>query len=241
MLPELDRHRLDFPPVEQALREPNGLLAWGGDLSPQRLKLAYRHGIFPWFSEREPPLWWSPDPRAVITPDSLHVPRRLARRLRTQPFRITTDTVFDQVLRACADGSSLNRPQGTWITPDLQEAYRQLHEQGLAHSVEVWQEEGLVGGLYGVCLGRVFFGESMFSWETDASKAALISLAHWLFAHGFGLIDCQIVNPHTRQFGCTEWSRRDFLAALSACDLPCPVNFRQTDISAWQTVPRPAF
>lgn len=201
-----------FPPVASALRNPDGLLAAGGDLEPARLLRAYRNGIFPWFGPGEPILWWSPDPRAVLYPERLHVSRRLARTLRQQRFAISYDTCFAQVVAACA--ASRPESRGTWITPQMQAAYARLHDLGHAHSIEVWRDATLVGGLYGVALGRVFFGESMFSRERDASKVALAHLCARLRHLGFGLLDCQVVSGHLTRMGAERLSRERFVALL---------------------------
>jgi leucyl/phenylalanyl-tRNA--protein transferase len=199
-----------FPAPETALREPNGLLAIGGDLSVERLLAAYDHGIFPWFdSDQGPILWWSPDPRAVVAPDAIRISRTLKRTIARDTYRISLDTAFIAVIGACA-GPRRNAT-GTWITPQMQHAYRRLHELGYAHSVEAWQEGRLVGGLYGVALGRMFFGESMFSHARDASKVAFAYLGRHLQANGYGLIDCQVMNPHLESLGAVEMPRREFL------------------------------
>lgn len=204
-------HSLAFPSPEGALRDPNGLLAIGGDLSAQRLLAAYEHGIFPWFSPGEAILWWSPDPRAVLFPAERHISRSLKRFLRTQPFRITLNHDFASVIAACAD-----RPEeGTWIGPDVQRAYLQLHTLGYAHSVEVWHDEQLVGGMYGVAQGALFCGESMFSRTTNASKCALMAFCQHFAAFGGELIDCQVLNAHTSRLGAREIPRRQFLQHLS--------------------------
>lgn len=200
-----------FPPVEQALREPAGLLAAGGDLTPERLAAAYGRGIFPWYSEGEPILWWSPDPREVLFPAELHRSRSLARTLRRQAFRITRDTDFAGVVAACAATRAV---RGTWITPEMQAAYLQLHQRGLAHSVEVRAGDELVGGLYGVRSGRVFSGESMFSRRDDASKAALAWLADWCPAAGIELIDCQMPSAHLRSLGSRPIPRSQYVEFL---------------------------
>lgn len=201
-----------FPPVNQAMLEPNGLLAIGGDLSLPRLLAAYRHGIFPWFNEDQPILWWTPDPRAVLFPASLKISRSLRKRLRQQPFRITLDTAFADVIQGCA--AARKKSHGTWITTAMQTAYIQLHEAGYAHSVEVWQDELLVGGLYGVSLGKVFFGESMFSRSNDASKIALVYLVYQLQRWAFDLIDCQVESAHLNSLGAIPVSRHDFMVRL---------------------------
>ena len=197
-----------FPPVERALSSPNGLLAAGGDLSVGRLLDAYRHGIFPWFNEGEPILWWSPNPRMVLFPPEIKVSRSLRKALRNRRYEIRCDTAFRQVMEACA----APRPgqAGTWITPAMMEAYDRLHQAGYAHSVETWIDGELAGGLYGVSLGRAFFGESMFTRVRDASKIALVHLARQLERWGFGLIDCQVATPHLRSLGAREIARSDF-------------------------------
>ena len=208
-----------FPDPECALDEPNGLLAAGGDLEPRRLLHAYRRGIFPWFSEGQPILWWSPDPRAVLWPDALKVGRSLRRTLRRGTFTITGDTAFDRVVRECAAPRAGR--DGTWITPRMAAAYGRLHRAGHAHSIECWRGADLAGGLYGIAIGRVFFGESMFSRASDASKAAL---AH-LCTLGFGLIDCQLPNPHLARLGAVEMDRRRFRARLDTlCEVPGPYD-----------------
>lgn len=201
---------LAFPPVEHA---EDGLLAVGGDLSMPRLLLAYSCGIFPWYNEGEPILWHSPEVRAVITPESLHVSRRLERTLRSARFTITADTAFAQVIYACAD-TPRDGEDGTWITSDMEKAYIKLHQEGYAHSIEVWQEEELAGGLYGVSLGGAFFGESMFSWRSDASKAALVSLVRWGPEYGITLVDCQMETPHLLSLGAVTMPRERFIARL---------------------------
>ncbi len=193
--------------------EPDGLLAVGGDLSPERLLAAYRAGIFPWYGPDAPILWWSPDPRLVLEPARLHVPRSLARTRRRAPYRLTTDTAFDRVIQACAEAGRPGQ-EGTWITPAMVRAYRQLHELGFAHSFEAWEGEALVGGLYGVSLGAAFFGESMFAARPDASKLAFVESVEWLAARGVRLIDCQVRTEHLVRFGAEEWPRQRFLTAL---------------------------
>ncbi len=202
-----------FPPDAQALAEPNGLLAAGGSLSPAWLLAAYRRGIFPWFSEGEPILWWTPDPRLVLVPDEIHISHSLRKTLRRRHFEVRTDTAFAAVMRACAAprGPGL----GTWITPEMQAAYLRMHELGHAHSVECWREGRLVGGLYGIALGRVYFGESMFALETDASKVALAHLGRLLGERGYAIIDCQMTTAHLQYMGARELSRAHFAAALA--------------------------
>lgn len=206
-------NRETFPDVSLALREPDGLLALGGDLSPERLLAAYRRGIFPWYSEGQPILWWSPDPRMVLFPEHLRVSRSLRRSLRRGGFEVRLDTAFAAIIEACAAprGDGL----GTWITAEMAQAYRRLHALGHAHSAETWQDGRLVGGLYGVAVGRVFFGESMFSRVTDASKVAFVHLVRQLQAWDFALIDCQIDSTHLRSLGASTISRARFTAALA--------------------------
>jgi leucyl/phenylalanyl-tRNA--protein transferase len=207
MIPWL-RADTPFPPVERALRRPNGLLAAGGDLSPQRLLDAYRHGIFPWYGEGEPILWWSPDPRMVLFIDELHISKSLRRRLSSRKFEIRINTAFRQVIERCAEP----RPgqNGTWITPEMVEAYCTLHELGYAHSVETWLDGELAGGIYGVQIGRMFFGESMFTRVTDASKVALVHLVWQLMRMGVPLMDCQQETPHTASMGARPIPRSEF-------------------------------
>lgn len=204
----------DFPSVDQAWDDPNGLLAVGGDLSVKRLAKAYRNGIFPWFGPREPIYWWSPDPRAVLYPHKIHITRSLRKALRNRGYQIRFDQNFAQVVRACAAPRSYTN--GTWITDEMFKAYSRLHEVGIAHSVEVYDASGtiLVGGLYGVATGGVFCGESMFSRVPDASKIALVALAYHLQQWGFALIDCQIANPHLTSMGAIEISRDKFIQTL---------------------------
>ncbi len=209
-----------FPPLSQA--SPEGLLAVGGDLSPRRLKAAYRRGIFPWYSEDQPILWWAPDPRAVLFPERLHLSRSLRRTLRRGRFRVTLDRAFGEVIRRCA----APRPgqAGTWITPAMQAAYAALHREGYAHSVEVWEDDRLAGGLYGVALGRVFFGESMFHQRPDASKVALAVLARQLAAWGYRAIDCQLPSEHLSRLGAELIPRARFVRLIGppAEDRPGP-------------------
>jgi len=197
-----------FPPLEQALDEPNGLLAAGGDLSPARLLDAYRQGIFPWYSEGEPILWWSPDPRMVLVPGELKVSRSLGKTLRKGGFEVRADTAFREVMAACA--APRRGQRGTWITDEMLGAYLRLHQLGHAHSVETWIGGELAGGLYGVALGRAFFGESMFSRATDASKIALVHLVRQLQGWHFGIIDCQMATPLLASLGAREIPRREF-------------------------------
>ncbi len=208
-LPQLDPVRFGFPPVGTALAEPNGLLAFGGDLRPGRLLAAYRQGIFPWYDDNQPILWWSPDPRAVLFPERIHISRSLRKSLRRSVLKVSMDRNFDGVIAGCAARSS------TWITRDMRKAYRQLHRLGHAHSVEVMDGEQLVGGLYGIAIGQVFFGESMFSRASDASKIALVHLCGQLQKWQFRLIDCQVGNDHTRSLGAVEIPRRQFTQLLA--------------------------
>lgn len=202
-----------FPPVERALREPDGLLAAGGDLSPSRLLAAYRRGIFPWYSRGQPILWWSPDPRAVLIPTALRVSRSLAKSMRNRGFITRIDTAFAEVIHHC--GSSELRPDGTWLSAPMRSAYLRLHAMGHAHSFETWLEDRLVGGLYGVALGGVFFGESMFSLERDASKVALARLCSELVRRDFRLIDCQMATPHLLSLGAQLLPRAQFVELLA--------------------------
>jgi leucyl/phenylalanyl-tRNA---protein transferase len=213
-LPWLDPNERDaFPPVESALREPDGLLAAGGDLSPERLLAAYRRGIFPWYSRGQPILWWSPDPRTVFRTDAMHVPRRLARFLRDCEWNIRADTAFDAVMRACAAPRAKQR--GTWIDRAMLDAYARLHALGDAHSIEVYDGNELVGGIYGVAIGRMFFGESMFSAADNGSKVALLALARGLRAWNFPMIDAQVASEHLFTLGAGEIDRATFCAAVA--------------------------
>ncbi len=200
-----------FPDPE--LAEPDGLLAVGGDLSTERLLSAYRRGIFPWYGPGDPILWWSPDPRLVLDPRCIIISKSLARTLRKKPFRITIDTAFEEVITCCADGTRRGRP-GTWIVPQMRAAYLRLHRAGIAHSVEAWQDGCLAGGLYGVSLGRAFFGESMFTQQRDASKVCLTWLAALLRGWNFAFIDCQVTTGHLQRMGAVEIARGVFLERL---------------------------
>lgn len=223
LLPWLDPddREASFPPVELALKDPDGLLAVGGSLEPSWLLKAYREGIFPWYTEGQPILWWSPDPRAVLFPDRLRISRSLRKTLRRRPYRVTADTAFDHVVEACA--GPRRDADGTWITPEMARAYERLHAQGAAHSVEAWAGDQLVGGLYGVAIGRVFFGESMFTRATDASKVAFVHLVCQLQAWGFGLIDCQLRSTHLERFGAETIPRARFNTLLERyCAEPGP-------------------
>jgi len=212
-IPWLNPHEAaSFPPVEQALTEPNGLLAAGGLLTSDWLLTAYRHGIFPWYEQGDPVLWWSPNPRLVLYPNQIHVSRSMRKLLRKTTYVVTVDEVFPQVIAAC--GAPRDGSDGTWITPAMQQAYCELHDAGHAHSVEVWDGKELVGGLYGVALGRVFFGESMFSTQPNTSKIALVHLARQLQQWGFVLIDCQVQTGHLETMGAMEISRHEFLRSV---------------------------
>lgn len=202
-----------FPPAHLAMRDPNGLLAIGGDLSPQRLLRAYAQGIFPWYNPDEPILWWCPDPRAVLYPSRLHVSRSLRRSLRRADYAVTLDAAFDEVVDACAAPRA--RSRGTWLGDDMRLAYRRLHRLGHAHSMEVWREGALVGGLYGIAMGKAFFGESMFSRVDDGSKIALYWLCRQLEHWDFKLIDCQVSSDHLLSLGATAVRRDDFLRELA--------------------------
>lgn len=212
MLTWLQRDSLTFPPLDKALREPNGLLAAGGDLRAARLIAAYRHGCFPWYQDGQPILWWSPDPRTVLFPGELHVSRSLRKVIRQGHFQVTFDRAFSEVIRACA--APRDYADGTWITTPMQQAYIDLHGRGVAHSVEVWQNQQLVGGLYGLAMGRLFFGESMFSRADNASKVGFASLVERLHAWQFELIDCQMPTQHLHSLGARAISRQAFAGYL---------------------------
>ncbi len=203
-----------FPPDDAALEEPNGLIAIGGDLAPERLLAAYRRGIFPWYEEGQPILWWTPDPRLILMPGALHISRSLHRSLKRGGFEISFDTAFGEVIRACAEPRA--SANGTWITVAMIEAYVALAERGAAHSIEVWHGGKLVGGLYGVAMGAAFFGESMFSRERDASKIALVELCRRLSPLSSSLVDCQVASPHLMGLGAELIPRREFRCRLAA-------------------------
>ncbi|AQQ67690.1 leucyl/phenylalanyl-tRNA--protein transferase [Microbulbifer agarilyticus] len=209
----LDPDRVEFPDTSHALTDPNGLLAVGGDLTSDWLLAAYRKGIFPWFSDDQPILWWSPSPRCVVAPQSLSFSRSLRKLIRKQRFTVTFDRAFEEVMRGCAAPRADD--EGTWITDDMHDAYVEMHGQGHAHSVEVWLDNELVGGLYGLSIGRVFFGESMFHRATDASKVAFAHLVRQLARWGCELIDCQVTNPHLNSLGAQEVSREVFEERLA--------------------------
>lgn len=233
-IPRLEMHDTTFPPVESALTDPNGLLAVGGDLSPERLIAAYRKGIFPWYEDPQPILWWSPNPRAVLFPGNIKVSRSLRKSLRRRGFTVTGDCAFRQVMEQCAH-TPRQKQSGTWITSSMMEAYCELHQRGMAHSVETWLAGELVGGLYGVAIGKAFFGESMFSTTTDASKVAFVHLARQLQLWHFGVIDCQVSNPHLFSLGAEEIERRRFSCLLEenidkVNDQPWPRNWSHLSI-----------
>jgi leucyl/phenylalanyl-tRNA--protein transferase len=211
MIPWLERST-PFPPIQSALKDPNGLLAAGGDLSSERLLEGYRHGIFPWFTEGDPILWWSPDPRMILFPEELRISRSLGKTLRNRRYEMRFDSAFDEVMAGCAAPRASEA--GTWITGQMLEAYRRLHGMGCAHSVETWIDGALAGGLYGVAVGRVFFGESMFSRGRDASKIALVALVAHLKSAEFRLIDCQMRTRHLESLGARQIPRRRFSRLL---------------------------
>ena len=213
MITWLNRASLKFPPLHKALREPNGLLAAGGDLSAERLVAAYRHGCFPWYQDGQPLLWWSPDPRTVLLPNNLHISRSLRKVLRSDLFSVTFDRNFTDVIHACSEPRK--DEDGTWITSEMQAAYFALHAQGHAHSVEVWQQDQLVGGLYGIAIGQLFFGKSMFSRTSNASKVGFVTLVSALKAAGFVLIDCQMPTAHLISLGAESIRRSEFSEYLT--------------------------
>ncbi len=230
MIPWLGTDPSLFPPVETALREPDGLLAVGGDLSSARLLAAYRQGIFPWYEAGQPILWWSPDPRAVLLPGNFHLSRRARRRLRQLDPGISFDRCFSEVLQHCA--GPRRSGSGTWITAEMARAYMDLHELGHGHSVEIWHGGKLVGGVYGLAIGAAFFAESMFSLVTDASKFALAALTLALESRDFALIDCQVGSPHLETLGCSYMPRSEFVEVLEVATAlaPEPGNWRQWHI-----------
>jgi len=219
-----------FPPLERALKQPNGLLAAGGSLTPARLLDAYRHGIFPWFNADDPILWWSPDPRMVLFPEEFRISHSLRKTLRKRVFEVCTDTAFEQVMRACA--APRGGQAGTWIHEEMVSAYTALHRMGHAHSVEVWQDGELAGGLYGMSIGRMFYGESMFSRKSDASKVALAHLAAQLQRWNFQMIDCQMNTPHLASLGAREIPRAEFIQRLQDLihypDIASPWHFDES-------------
>ena len=237
MIPWLERDDA-FPPLAAALEHPNGLLAAGADLSPQRLLAAYRQGIFPWYSEGEPILWWSPDPRMVLIPSEMKVSRSLVKTLRNRDYEIRFDSAFDAVMHGCAtrrtdDDAASAGDAPTWINEEMRAAYRRLHQLGYAHSVETWIEGELAGGLYGVAIGRMFYGESMFTRVRDASKIALVHLVQRLQRHGYGMIDCQMYTPHLASLGARAIARGKFSLNLQElvdyCVTPMKWDAAETD------------
>ena len=215
-IPWLDPDSLEFPHTNEAWVEPNGILAAGGDLSPARLIAAYCKGIFPWYNEEEPILWWSPDPRCVLIPSEIKISKSLRKTIKKTKFKITFNRCFSQVISACAKPRTedLGDEPGTWISPDMINAYIELHKAGYAHSIECWLDNELVGGLYGLAIGKVFFGESMFSRASDASKVAFVALCQSLQSKGFELIDGQVESPHLMTLGFKLIDRSDFTVSL---------------------------
>lgn len=211
MIPWLD-HSLQFPALSTALQEPNGLLAAGGDLSPRRVLTAYTQGIFPWFMPDEPILWWSPDPRMVLFPQELHIPKSLDKVLRNRAYEVRFDTAFSAVMQGCA--APRDGEPATWISEDICASYGALHRAGWAHSAECWIDGELAGGLYGIAIGKMFYGESMFARKPDASKIAFVHLVQFLRQQGFGLIDCQMRTDHLARFGAREIGRDEFITRL---------------------------
>lgn len=228
MIPWLNPDTIDFPPTQSALSDPNGLLAVGGDLSSARLLEAYRHGIFPWYDESQPILWWTPDPRMVLQPNEFHISKSLRKLLRQSRFTVTADRDFAGVIQGCA---SSRKEQGTWITTAMQQAYQRLYEENWAHSIEVWLDNKLAGGLYGIAIDRFFFGESMFTRANNASKVACAYLVEGLKLWGYGVIDCQVSSDHLASMGAREISRQAFEALLDkyihgiSNDLPSPESW----------------
>jgi leucyl/phenylalanyl-tRNA--protein transferase len=214
-----DDSNYEFPDPDNALTEPDGLLAVGGDLSPQRIIIAYLNGIFPWYSHGQPILWWSPNPRAVLFPEKLHVSKSLKKIIRKNTFRTTMDQAFEQVIYLCAQTPRKDQ-DGTWITDDMQRAYLKLHKLGIAHSAECWLGDQLVGGLYGLALGKVFFGESMFSHHNNASKIAFVHLLDELKKSDYALIDCQVTTDHLISLGAEEIPRSQFLKLIKQYTQP---------------------
>jgi leucyl/phenylalanyl-tRNA--protein transferase len=230
-----------FPPLEFALREPNGLLCAGGDLTPQRIVQAYINGIFPWYSPGEPLLWWSPDPRMVLFPGEFRISHSLRKTLRKADYQVFLDTHFEAVIQACARTSRRDQT-GTWITPEIQAAYLRLHKLGYAHSVETWIDGELAGGLYGIAIGKMFYGESMFAHITDASKIAIAHLVRFLDEQGFGMIDCQMNTPHLASLGAREIPRDEFIHNLRRLTVIPPLCGHWPSESAafaWGQIPGP--
>jgi len=216
--------KLEFPPAW--LARSDGLLCIGGDLSPERLVLAYKNGIFPWFSKDEPILWWSPDPRLILLPQNIKISKSLNKKIKKNTYRVTVDTAFEQTIRSCAKPRK-NEHEGTWLVDEMVDSYIKLHTLGYAHSIETWRKNELVGGLYGICLGKSFFGESMFSSESDVSKIALVALSNHLKKHEFDLIDCQVTTNHLLSLGAIEISRNAFL------DIILESVKKKEDINTW--------
>ena len=231
----LDQHNVRFPPVTEALQQPDGLLAMGGNLDIETLVNAYQSGIFPWYNEGEPLLWWSPDPRMVVRPDNIHISSSMKRLLKKHTYTVTFDTSFRAVIDACSEPRE--GQNGTWITEEMKQAYCRLHSAGYAHSIEVWDHEQLIGGLYGVAIGKVFFGESMFSRASNSSKLAMIYLCGELDLRGFKLIDCQVPSKHLESLGATLITRNIFIKQLNDyCRYPISdANWKLT----WQWTARP--
>jgi len=217
---------VEFPPTHTALNDPNGLLAAGGDLSPERLLAAYKRGIFPWFSDDQPILWWSPNPRTVFFPKDIHISKSMAKFIRKCDWQVRLDSDFEQVVEACS--ASRDGQDGTWICEDMKTAYAELHNLGFAHSIEVFQGDALIGGLYGIGLGRTFFGESMFSNCSNASKYGFILFSRWALKSGFTLIDGQVENPHLSSLGAVTISREKFEQALDLNTTPALIDSMQT-------------
>lgn len=235
MLPWLSPKHLRFPDIRSALKEPDGLLAAGGDLAPERILAAYRQGIFPWFSPGDPILWWSPDPRTVLFPKTHHISKSLRKTLCKGIYKVSFDQCFNQVMRACAAPRSY--ADGTWICEEMIDSYTELHHRGYGHSVEVWQEDTLVGGLYGLALGQVFFGESMFSRADDASKVGFAHLVRQLLRWDFQLIDCQVANPHLFSLGAEEIPREEFqklLVHFTESPGRYPLHWSEVNIDPWE-------
>ncbi len=234
MIPWLSVKNLNFPPLDYALEEPNGLLAAGGDLQPERILAAYHQGIFPWFNPGDPILWWSPNPRTVIFPKTHQVSKSLRKTLRRGTYQVSFDNDFKQVIEGCA--APRDYTDGTWISEKIIDSYNELHLRGFCHSVEVWQDKVLVGGLYGIALGKVFFGESMFSRADNASKVGFAFLVRSLSEWGFELIDCQVANSHLFSLGATEIPRDEFKQMLlNLTTAPCsyPRNWSNLTLAPW--------
>lgn len=217
--PFLEAPSIVFPDTALALKDPNGLLVIGGDLSPECLLTAYSQGIFPWFEEGQDVHWWTPSPRMVLFPEEVHCSKSMRKHINKMQWEVKVNSRFEEVIDACAD-TRLDNAEGTWITHDMRAAYIELHRQGFAHSIEVYDEEELIGGLYGIGLGKIFFGESMFSYRSNASKTAFLLMARWLHKRGFPLIDCQVENPHLSNLGAREIDRTEFEQTLKQAITP---------------------